>query len=341
MLAVIILKGISGEGQPELFRSVLKNYIEETSASISYQSRSPMQLADLSSLSSMPNNEPGQGGSQSPINPLTVNDNSLAAHSPVSTDYVEISTNQRQNIIEYTVQEGDALSFIASDFGVSMNSIIWANNLKNIDSISPGQTLKIPPVSGVIHQVKSGDTIASLAKKYGVQEAGIISFNDLPANGFINIGDQIIVPDGILSGVKNSGSTVVTAVPPTEKAFSYLPDLGDFFFLPTNGYNWGKIHGRNGVDIANSCGTPIYASADGSVITADGAGYNGGFGQYIKIIHDNGTETLYAHASKILVETGNTVSRGQKIALMGSTGRSTGCHLHFEVHGARNPFAKY
>ena len=120
-----------------------------------------------------------------------------------------------------------------------------------------------------------------------------------------------------------------------------MPNLGDFFMLPTNGYNWGRIHGRNGVDLGNSCGTPIYAAAEGSVAVADGVGYNGGFGKFVKVIHSNGTETLYAHATKLLVATGDYVTRGQMIALMGSTGRSTGCHLHFEVHGARNPLAKY
>ena len=110
---------------------------------------------------------------------------------------------------------------------------------------------------------------------------------------------------------------------------------------PALGYNWGRIHGRNGVDVANSCGTPIYAAADGTVAIADAVGYNGGFGKFIRINHPNGTETLYAHASKLLASIGQVVARGQQIATIGSTGRSTGCHVHFEVHGARNPLAKY
>ena len=111
--------------------------------------------------------------------------------------------------------------------------------------------------------------------------------------------------------------------------------------IPTTGFDWGKIHGRNGVDIANSCGTPVYAAADGMITIADSSGYNGGFGKYIKIAHPNGTETLYGHSMKLLVAVGQEITRGQEIMLMGSTGRSTGCHLHFEVHGARNPLAKY
>jgi murein DD-endopeptidase MepM/ murein hydrolase activator NlpD len=84
----------------------------------------------------------------------------------------------------------------------------------------------------------------------------------------------------------------------------------------------------------------VYASADGVVTVADDSGYNGGFGKYLKIAHPNGTETLYAHSMKLLVGAGQAVGKGEKVMLMGTTGRSTGCHLHFEVHGAQNPLAK-
>ena len=119
--------------------------------------------------------------------------------------------------------------------------------------------------------------------------------------------------------------------------------MGGYFTHPTAGigYNWRRIHGRNGVDIASTRGTDIFAAADGVVAIADAVGYNGGFGKYIKIIHKgpNGEnlETLYAHANQILVNVGDYVQKGQHIAEMGTTGRSTGNHLHFEVHGARNP----
>ena len=95
------------------------------------------------------------------------------------------------------------------------------------------------------------------------------------------------------------------------------------------------------MDVANACGTPIYAAADGTITLSDAIGYNGGFGKFIKMSHPNGTETLYAHTSRLLVNVGDQVTRGQQIAVMGSTGRSTGCHVHFEVHGAKNPLAKY
>lgn len=332
---LFVFKGSLGEGQPTLFSHLIKKYVEETSASITSYAQSPIQLADISTLTAL-NSGLGQGGPEISMTPSPINENSVLAHNPVATDYIETSGSKRSQVTEYTVQEGDLLSFIASDYGVSVSSIIWANQLRDADSIQPGQVLKIPPVSGVIHQVRKGDTIASIAKKYGADEAKIIEFNTLPKSGDIKEGDDLIIPDGQIKStyVATSGSS-------TTARFSYLPNLGDYFMQPTTGYNWGTIHGRNGVDMANSCGTPIYAAADGNVVISDGVGYNGGFGKYVKLSHDNGTETLYAHATKLLVGAGETVQRGQMIALMGSTGRSTGCHLHFEVHGAKNPLVKY
>jgi murein DD-endopeptidase MepM/ murein hydrolase activator NlpD len=113
---------------------------------------------------------------------------------------------------------------------------------------------------------------------------------------------------------------------------------------PAAGKNQGVIHSHNGVDISNSCGTPIYASAAGTVrldpIGNTLGGWNGGYGNLVLINHGNGIETLYAHLSKVLVSIGQRVSQGDKIGIMGDTGESTGCHLHFEVHGARNPLGK-
>lgn len=338
---LLAFKSSIGEGQPTLFSNLLKETIEETSASLVTYAQSSNQLADISSLTSLNASDIGQGGQEpSASMPVTINDNSLVAHTPPSTDYIEASGYKRSQVTEYTVQAGDLLSFIASDYGISMNSIIWANGLRNADSISPGQVLKIPPVSGIIHQVKKGDTIPSIAKKYGGDEGKIIAFNSLSQSGELQVGDELIVPDGKLRTSVATSVTGSTTSRTSAKPFSYLPNLGDYFMQPTSGRNWGKIHGRNGVDIANSCGTPVYASADGIVTLADSSGYNGGFGKFIKISHPNGTETLYAHSMKLLVSSGQVVARGQQIILMGTTGRSTGCHLHFEVHGARNLLAK-
>lgn len=328
----ILLKGSSSEGQLNLFSSFLKNYTEETAAAIISPSQN--QLSDINSLAF--NEDTLNKSNKKGLGVSTLQQNSLLSYNSLENDFGDFEDTTRNIIAHYTVQNGDTLSFIASDFGVSINSIIWANNLKDSDSIKPGIELKIPPVSGVIHTVKSGDTVQLIAKKYGVEPEKIVDFNSLPKDGSLQIGAEIIIPDGKIQQPRS-----FAGLPSTFKRFQYLPNLGDFFSMPTTGFNWGRIHGRNGVDVANSCGTPIYAAADGQITISDSAGWNKGFGKYIKIAHVNGTETIYAHATKLIAALGEYVTKGQLIALMGSTGHSTGCHLHFEVHGARNPLAKY
>jgi len=99
-----------------------------------------------------------------------------------------------------------------------------------------------------------------------------------------------------------------------------------------------KIHGYNAVDLANSCGTPVMAAASGDVLIGRGTGWNSGYGHYIVLVHPNGTQTLYAHLSENIATEGWHVTQGQVIGYMGTTGKSTGCHVHFEIRGAKNPF---
>lgn len=334
---VLIFKGTNGEGRASIFSNFIKGHTEETSASIITISQSQNQLADINSLTALSGQNLGRGGEEpNNLDLSTIQENSLMANNPVATDYIETGFKSSQ-IVEYTVQSGDLLSFIASDYGVSIDSIIWANNLANANSIKLDQILRIPPVSGVIHKVKNGDTIASIAKKYGATSDKILAFNNIKKDQSLEINEELIIPDGKIKSltVTKQGTQLTVA-----KRFSHLPDLGDYFMIPTQGRTSQGLHGRNGVDKANSCGTPIYASAEGNATTVDGDGYNAGFGKFIKLTHPNGTETLYGHASKLLISAGQTVVKGQLIALIGSTGRSTGCHLHFEVHGARNPLVK-
>ncbi|MBI4117399.1 MAG: peptidoglycan DD-metalloendopeptidase family protein [Parcubacteria group bacterium] len=324
--SVIILfffKTTSGQGQDTLLSLAVEEYIEETSALVNLNTEPTDEDFFLSQTISV-----SRADTDSPLN---VFQESFLPYQSLTSIF---DNGQRNQVVTYTVQPGDTLGQVANDFGISVNSLIWANNLKDSDYLSPGQELKIPPVSGVIHIVKKGDTIQSIAKKYSANEEKIIEFNGLPKDGSLEISREIIVPDG---KIQVAGQYIAYT---SNVRFARLPDLGGFFFLPVQGYNWGRIHGRNGVDIANLCGTPVYSAAEGSVIAARESGWNGGAGEYIKISHSNEIYTLYAHLSRLLVSSGEFVSRGQLIGLMGSTGRSTGCHLHFEVHGARNPYAR-
>ncbi|OGM97866.1 MAG: hypothetical protein A2735_02775 [Candidatus Yanofskybacteria bacterium RIFCSPHIGHO2_01_FULL_41_21] len=340
-LILIIIKG-PGSNQSGIIGNVVRHYIEETSASIIPTDKNS-QLTDIGSLMGgstsiiYPANPStiyeGRGGpgEDTPPETYTIQNSSIQSIDSASTDYLnDIKPNK---IIEYTIQPGDALSFIASDYGVTVNDIIWANNLKDVDSIKPEQIIRIPPVSGVIYKIKSGDTVSLIAKKYGIDEEKIKSFNDISENGNLNINDEIIVPGGKMT------TQPKTKVQTATSTFAHLPNLGDYFALPTKGRISQGLHGRNGVDIAASCGTSIFADADGTATTVDDTGYNGGFGKLIKLSHPNGTESLFGHANKLLITVGQVVIKGQLIAIMGSTGRSTGCHLHWEVHGAKHPLS--
>ncbi len=152
------------------------------------------------------------------------------------------------------------------------------------------------------------------------------------------------VGEGIMETALFTGSEFMGDGHPAAKQASGLsgaegPDLGDYFAMPAKGFNWGKLHPHNAVDIASDCGTEIRASAEGMVNETSLGLWNGGYGHYILISHPNGTKTRYAHLNKVLVSVGQRVKKGELIGTMGETGNATGCHVHFEVIGAVNPFA--
>ncbi|MBU2219943.1 peptidoglycan DD-metalloendopeptidase family protein [Patescibacteria group bacterium] len=234
----------------------------------------------------------------------------------------------------YIVQEGDSPFSIAVKFGISTYTVLAANNLREGDYIKPGQSLIILPINGVRVKVAAKDTIASLAKKYKGEEDEIKTFNGIYEDTKLVAGNFIIIPDGELTTTVLARATVTAP-----KYSGATPFSGGWLIAPTTGKNWGRLHGSNAVDIANACGTPIYAAAAGTVILSDGIGWNFGYGKYIMIRHANGVVTVYGHAASLLVGVGEKVGQGQLIALIGTTGRSSGCHLHFEVRGAKNPLA--
>lgn len=243
-----------------------------------------------------------------------------------------ISEKPRAEIIEYEVKLGDTISGIASKFGISIDTIRWANDLKSIEAIKPGQKLKILPVTGLAHKVKRGETIHSIAKHYLTEPQGVVDF---PFNSFTNdetfelaVGQVLIVPDGVIPKVQPWAPGAYIA--------QKTPDAGTVsptgkFIWPTSGtlsqlFRWY----HRGIDISNKAAPPILAADSGKVVIAgwpDGIGY----GNRVLIDHGNGSSTLYAHLSKIYVTAGQTVKRGDQIGQMGSTGRSSGVHLHFEI----------
>jgi len=151
--------------------------------------------------------------------------------------------------------------------------------------------------------------------------------------------EEGIMETALFSGVE-AGSKGQAANKQADSSLSAEgPSLEGYFSMPAKGFNWGKLHPHNAVDIANDCGTDITASVDGMVNEISVGSWNGGYGNYILISHPNGTKTRYAHLQKVLVSVGQRVKKGDSIGMMGETGNATGCHVHFEIIGAANPFA--
>lgn len=267
-----------------------------------------------------------QGGSD-----MVISEGALVYYAPVAADVIAKNKVSTGEISVYTVRSGDTLSYIADMYNVSVNTILWANDLSKATSIREGQTLIILPISGVRHIVKKGDTISSLAKLYKGDEEEIIAFNQLGSGEGLEVGSEIMVPGGLL----HTAPAVKVATPVKSSGQSQASGMTH----PVPGAIKSQgIHGYNGVDLATKVGTPVRASLAGEVIVSKNSGWNGGYGQYVVIKHANGVQTLYAHLSDNYVGVGSAVAQGQVIGASGNSGLSTGPHLHFEVRGAANPF---
>ena len=255
----------------------------------------------------------------------------LSEAGPTGT-IADIEEPKSSQISVYVVHSGDSLSGITKMFGVSANTIIWANDISG--PIQVGQKLIILPISGIKHVVVKGETIQSIAKKYKGDAEEIRQFNGLSTNSNLAIGETVIIPDGEISGYNVSTisgtARVRGASGPNYEGYYIWPVVG--------GRKTQGLHGYNGIDIGATRGTPIMAAAAGRVIISRSAGWNGGYGEYLVIAHDNGTQTLYGHLDTNVAYEGSYVVQGQIIGYVGSTGKSTGPHLHFEVRGAQNPF---
>ncbi len=234
-----------------------------------------------------------------------------------------ISEKPRDQVISYSVTAGDTLSTVAEKFGVSIDTIKWSNDLKK-DSLSIGQELKIPPVSGIVHKVKEGETVQSIAKKYKTESQKIVNF---PFNDFadldtfaLNVGQTLIVPDG----VQPEAPAIARPLPPT-----FAGGSGQLLWPASGIITQYPVWYHNALDIANASAPGIAVAEAGVVSLVEYLRY--GYGSYAIVDHGNGLSTLYAHMSEMYVKVGDRLSRGQILGRMGSTGRSTGTHLHFEV----------
>ena len=237
----------------------------------------------------------------------------------------------------YVVHKGDTLGGIARMFNVSVNTIRWANNLSVGSALQENQTLVILPISGLQYTVRVGDTIASIAAKHKANANDIASFNGIAMGEKLAVDSELIIPDG--EGTSSAPPTASPSRPTSRVRGTGGPSYAGYYMMPLAGARKTQgLHGFNAVDLASFEGAPIMAAAAGDVIIARSGGWNGGYGEYVVLSHDNGTQTLYAHMEGLAVQEGWHVAQGQIVGYEGATGKATGPHLHFEVRGAKNPF---
>ncbi|MDO8512849.1 MAG: peptidoglycan DD-metalloendopeptidase family protein [bacterium] len=276
----------------------------------------------------------------------------LSTEEPITSNTQTDQTQKQKSTFAYSVREGDTPSTIAAKYGVSTNTILWANGIHDGDTIKTGDILVILPVTGVLHEVKDGDNLGSIAKKYNVKLEDIASENHLADAGSLKISQKLIIPDGYVAPVTqrrvvaqapadtadnsdNSDGSDHTDHPKPDETPA-KPTIGGGFIWPTATKKLSQYYGWNhtGIDIPNRALPPVYAAKAGTVSFS---GWLGGYGHLIIVDHGNSTKTYYAHLSKDFVKTGEVVKQGEVIGNVGSTGRSTGPHLHFEIRKNGKP----
>lgn len=249
-----------------------------------------------------------------------------------------------QGII-HTVAAGDTYQRLSQRFGISVDTIRWANKLEPGVALQPGQDLLILPVDGVVHTVSKGQNLVRIGELYGVTPENIALQNNI-AGSFIVPGQELIIPGGKpiverqIAATPQPGAAAKPGQPtpaePKKPAVEAKvhPTAGAMQMPCNNCYYTQYYHpGHEAVDIQTKGGGPIFAAEAGTVIRAE-YGWNGGYGNVIEIDHGNGVVTLYGHNKELYVKVGDTVERGRQIAWMGRTGRvygATGIHTHFEV----------
>jgi murein DD-endopeptidase MepM/ murein hydrolase activator NlpD len=234
---------------------------------------------------------------------------------------------------KYRVEDGDTVGGIAERFGISSQTVMWANSLSDPDSLQIGEELVILPVSGVLHTVAGGDNLNDLALTYGVTPESIAEFNVLSDPDMLQLGDKLVVASGKMGVARTAVSRSAAPSPAATGSFRW-PAGGSIT-------QYFGEDGHTGVDLASPSGNPVYAAESGVVVTALKLGY--GYGWHLVIDHGNGYRTLYGHLSAFNADYGEQVAKGDRIGSVGNTGLSTGPHLHFELiqNGGRVNPLKY
>jgi murein DD-endopeptidase MepM/ murein hydrolase activator NlpD len=227
----------------------------------------------------------------------------------------------------YKVKKGDSVSKIAAAHSLSLDAVIASNNISNARRLREGETLRIPNMDGIPYIVKKGDSLSGISRSLGVPMEAILDANDLQKD-VIAAGQLIFVP-----GARMRSEDLKLA-------------LGELFIYPLRGarltspFGWrndpisGVRRHHAAIDLAAPTGTTVKAAMDGKVSSA---GFNSTYGKYIILSHGNEYQTMYAHLNQVSVKQGDRVIQGAKIGEVGSTGYSTGPHLHFAIYKNGRP----
>ena len=259
---------------------------------------------------------------------VTSDANSIANSSGIFYDYLISDDSLNSDGIigmkydEYTIENGDNLTIISKKIGVNLDTLVSVNKISNANKLRPGQKIKIPNRNGLLYTVKKGESLEEITEKYEIPLDKVLTFYKISNKDNISVGDEIFLPDAKYTLEER------------------IDRFGQMFSLPTKVTRVSSLFGYRvhpitkvrtkhmGVDIPGDLNTPVYASRKGKVIFA---GYSGGYGNLVIVRHDKGYTTYYGHLNKITTKAGANVGQGTMIGRMGSTGNSTGSHLHFEV----------
>ncbi|MBU1083220.1 M23 family metallopeptidase [Patescibacteria group bacterium] len=258
---------------------------------------------------------------------IPISEDSEYLFKTVQTETI-ISRNNRKESIKYNVRSGESLSSLSADFGITVATLKYANNLSS-NTLKVGQELRIPPVDGLFVKVKRNDTLSALAARYKVKVEDIVSYNNLEKDAPIFSGNELLIPGAIVSKAveveyTRSGNINVPNFSPTSYSGKFIWPTETATHYISQGY---KSYHR-ALDLNRLNGWGLYASAPGVVQLFT---TRGGYGNLVVINHGSGWSTYYGHMSQFKVKAGDYVQQGQLIGIMGSTGKSTGPHIHFEI----------
>ena len=283
-------------------------------------------LAGAVVFTSNPMQENGQGGFDTPGIPL-VNEDVLAVveGSDSSSENAAVSVNSDLSYFTYRVKQGDMIGKIAAKYDVSQDTLISINKIKSSRTIQVGQYIKIPRSSGILYEVKAdGETIEKIAKQYEIDAVKCAAVNNISGKGTLSAGDMLFLPDAKLDWIALQEINGDLFRKPIRAAWRFTSGFG----YRENPFNGSRSY-HNGIDMACPTGTSIYAALPGKVVQT---GYSSTYGNFVIVAHHSGYKTLYGHMSAITCVQGQSVTQETRIGRVGSTGLSTGPHLHFTVY---------